>query len=97
MNTQDSTVVMPLTAAEQIKSRIIDLQDQLRKMAPEYESNLHYIHRALAVDPETVQLLTNEEIGVIVAGLARKTGVTIAAETVSKTGKGKNKINVEDL
>lgn len=95
MNTPDSTVVVPLTNSEQIKARIADLLEALQKQLPSYESLLHTIHRNLATDPDTVSLLTEEEIGVICAGLAKRTGVFIAkveAEKMVKGGKGKVKL-----
>lgn len=92
MNSVDSTVITPvsLSVAEQMKTKIAELLEALQKQLPGYESLLHTIHRNLANDPDTVHLLSDEEIGVICAGLAKRTGVFIAkAEVEKKSGKGK--------
>lgn len=99
MSNQDSTTTIPLppTEAEQIKSRILDLQEALQKQLPSYESLLHTIHTNLAKSADTVQFLTDEEIGIICAGLSKKTGVVIAQAEAKKVKSGKTKISVDDL
>jgi hypothetical protein len=93
----DSTVVLSLSNSDQIKARIADLQEMLQKQLPGYESLLHTIHRNLSMDPETTQLLSDEEIGVIVAGLSKRTGIFITkVETEKKLKKG-GKITLDDL
>lgn len=96
-NSQDSTVVTPIDNSEQIKSRIADLLEALQKNLPGYESLLHTIHRNLATDPATVQLLTEEEIGVICAGLSKRTGVQIAKEAAEKMVRKKGKVDLSEL
>jgi hypothetical protein len=93
----DSTVVTSLSNSDQIKSRIADLQIALQERLPGYESLLHTIHRNLATDPETVHLLSDEEIGVICAGLSKRTGTFISAIEAKKTSKNLKGIKVDDL
>lgn len=81
------TVSIPLTVAEQMKERILSLQEALQQQLPGYESLLHTIHRNLASDPDTVHLLSEEEIGVIVAALSKRTGVLIMKEIEEKAKK----------
>lgn len=99
MNSSDSTVTLPVapTQAEQIKAKILDLQEALQKQLPSYESLLHTIHRNLSMDASTVHLLSEEEIGVICAGLQKRTGVFIQQEVVKKVKVSKGKISVDDL
>lgn len=98
MNSPDSTVVVPLDKTEQIKARIADLRDSLRAQLPNYESLLHTIHRNLATDPDTVHLLTDEEIGIIVAALSKRTGIFIAKEVAEKkSGSKGKKADLSDL
>jgi hypothetical protein len=100
MNVPNSTVVTALSNTDQIKARIAELRESLQQQLPNYESMLHTIHRNLANDPATVQLLTEEEIGVICAGLSKRTGVFIAAAEAEKMVKGAKKgkkIDVDDL
>ncbi len=98
---QDSLVVEPLSEAEQVVGKISELQTALQRQLPEYSSILHSIHTELQRSPDTVHFLTDEQIGVIVAGLQKKTGMFIAAETAKKPigsgGKRGGKIGLDDL
>jgi hypothetical protein len=94
---KESTVVEPISNGDQIKQKILDLQSALQNQLPSYESLLHTIHRNLATDPDTVHLLTDEEIGIICAGLSKRTGVVIMKEIVEKTKKSRTKVTLEDL
>jgi hypothetical protein len=82
----DSINTTPLTPAEQIVARINELQAALAANAPNYQGLLHTIHQALIKDQEAVHLLTEEQIGVICAGLTKNKNVVIAtAVAKSKT------------
>lgn len=97
---RDSTVTVPLTNAEEISGKIESLKEALQQRLPSYESLLHTIHRNLANDPSTVHLLSEEQIGIICAGLQKKTGVFIAnaeAEKTVKSGKKTGKVDVSEL
>lgn len=93
----DSTVTIPLANSDIIKGRIAELLTLLQQNAPGYESLLHTIHRNLAIDPDTVHLLTEEEIGIICSGLQKRTGVAIAKEEVSKMKRKGGKVTLDDL
>lgn len=80
-----SVIPTPLNNVEQIAERINTLQESLKAGSPVYESLLHTIHVALHKDEELVHLLTEEQIGVIVSGLAKKKNIVIA-EPVTKSG-----------
>lgn len=64
-----------------------ELQQALDERVPGFVNILREIHTKLKKDPATVTLLTDEEIGVIVAGLERHTNVTIVAPAAVKTAK----------
>ena len=96
-NFSDSTVSVMLPSAEAVIAKINELQVSLQERLPNYESLLHTIHRNLATDPDVVNILTEEQIGVIVAGLQKRTGVFIAAEVVAKVKKKTGKIGLDDL
>lgn len=89
----------PLTNAEQIVSRISELQEALTKTTPGYERILQVIHTALSKDEALTHLLTEEQVGVIVSGLSRKKNVVIAAAAAKSTSKNKqlSKLTAEDL
>lgn len=93
---------VPLTQAEQIKGKVVELQVALSNSIPGYESLLHVIHRALLADEELTHLMTEEEIGIICQGLQKKTGVVITTAAVKKnmtTGAGKklSSVSLGDL
>lgn len=79
------TAPVPLTNFEQISHRISTLQEALQKAAPGYEKLLQEIHTNLAKDEELTFMLTEEQVGVICAGLTKKKGVVIA-EAGKKSG-----------
>lgn len=90
------TSPQPLSNAEQIKSRIADLQKALQTQSPGYESLLHTIHVATQKDEAIMHLLTEDEVGVLVAGLAKKKNIIIATSAAkSKTTSGKSLKNID--
>jgi len=95
MSATNSTVTATLNNADIVKQRIKDLQVALQQNAPNYDSILHTIHRALAEDESTVHLLSEDEIGTIVAGLSKRTNVVLV-ENALKSGRGK-KPTYDDL
>ena len=91
----NSVSTAPLVEADQIKEKIIHLYESLQARLPNYEHLLHIIHTALLKSPDTVHLLSDEEIGIIVSGLSKKTGVILAEK--QKKADAKKKITLEDL
>lgn len=89
-----------LSNADQVVARISELQAALTAQLPGYEKLLQQIHTQLMKDDEIVHLLTDEQIGTIVSGLARKKDVVIASvdTKAGKSGGGKKRqITVDDL
>jgi hypothetical protein len=83
-----------------IKGKIQELLDSLQKGTPQYEGLLYNIHVNLQKDPDVVHLLSPEEIGVIVAGLSKKTGVFItvtSSKTKTSSGKKLKDLSLSDL
>lgn len=87
MSTQEQVTPTPLPQAEQIIQKIADLQERLQLAAPGYEHLLMTIHKALHDDEEVVHLLSEENIGTIIAALAKKKNVVIIE--ASRKGQGK--------
>lgn len=87
----------PLNNADQIIGMISTLQSQLQTNAPGYESLLHKIHRALAADEDLSHILSEEQIGVVVAGLSRRKNIVIFAEKAKSTSKSASKITTDEL
>lgn len=91
----------PLPQAAQILQKLEELKLALQTAAPTYESLLHQIHQALSKDDEMVHLLTEEQIGVLCAGLSKKKGIVIAASSAKgKTvggGRALKELTVADI
>lgn len=75
---------------EPLKLKMRELEAQLEQQVPEFSLTLKQIHQHLAKDPASVTILSEEEIGTIVSGLERHSGITIVAGKAagkSKSGK----------
>jgi len=64
--------------AFELQEKIATLQAHLLESHPQIPVLLRTIHTQLRADPEIVTLLTEDEIGIIVAGLSVQTKVAIA-------------------
>lgn len=91
-----TTAPTPLSAADQIIGRVLQLQEALQQQSPGYEFLLHEIHTALARDENLIHFLSEEQIGSIVAGLSKKKNIVIAEGQAKSKGKGKG-ISVDDI
>ncbi len=97
------TSTSPLSSAEQIFSKILELQQKLQAAAPNYEHLLHTIHMMLQKDPDLTHLLSEEQIGVVVAGLCKRKNIVIAEpqklsrKTTTSTGKKLADVELGDL
>lgn len=76
----------PLDNAASFQQQLTTLQEELQKQLPGYENSLHRIHRTLAEDPALLHILKPEDIGVVVAGLKKKTNTVIVEDMVKKRG-----------
>jgi hypothetical protein len=86
----------PLDFGQQVISRIGELQTALQAGTPNYEMLLHTIHVALTRDEAVVHLLTEEQIGIICAGLSKRKSVVIA-QSAAKGSKAPNGKKLKDL
>lgn len=68
-------------------SRLTSLQEKLQQQSPDYKTLLSTIHSNLRKDPDLVHILSNEQIGVIVAGLSKHTGITLVEATLKRSSK----------
>lgn len=85
--------------ATQVKEQIAQLQQALVSANPGMPTMLRTIHSALRNDPDTVTLLTDDEVGILVAGLMKQSNATIAAGAVKKksTSAALKNIGLDDL
>lgn len=86
----------PLSQNEQILEKLSLLQDNLEKSLPGYKDVLRSIHSQLRADPDMVHVLSEEQIGLIVAGLSKHKGVVIAT-AIAKSSNGGKKAKSLDL
>ena len=87
-----------LAAVSQINARIAELKEALQVAVPGYEGVLQLIHRQLAQDEALSHLLTDEQVGIICAGLTRKKNIMLVKESVKGAKKTKlSDISADDL
>jgi len=87
-----------MTHTEQIHEKVLALKQMLDTKHPGMENWLRDIHQNLQKDENLVQVLTPEEIGVIVSGLSLKAKQVIVSDIVN--GKGKkpaSQLTLDDL
>ena len=94
---ENSITTVPLSNGEQIKDKILSLKVSIEKGAPGYEQLLHIIHKNLQTDPDTVHLLTDEEIGIICAGLSKKTAIILSKSDAKKANSALKGTTLDDL
>lgn len=87
-----------MTPAEQVKSKIAELESALLTAHPTMPVLLRDIHTHLKNDASVVTLLSETDIGVIVRGLKVQTNTEIAtAAAKGKGGKAIKNIGLDDL
>lgn len=90
-----------MTPAEQLKEKILSLEQALLSVHPTMPVLLRDIHEKLKQDAEIVTLLSEEEIEIIVRGLKQQTKTELATSLLksakSSTTKSLKKIGVSDL
>lgn len=73
------------TEAFIIKEKLAALEAALLSNSPDMPTILQTIHRTLKSQPQTVTLLDDNDIRVIVNGLEKQQGVMIASSMVKKS------------
>ena len=86
-----------MNIADQIKEKVLALQEALLSQHPTMPSLLRDIHTNLKANPDVVTLLTEEEVGVIVNGLKRQTATEIATAALKTKTKSVKSISLSDL
>ena len=84
---------------EQMKSKILELDEKLKEKHPQMPNLLALIHRELNKNPQLISSLTDEDISIITQGLASYTKteiITAKAKKKSPTAALK-KTSVADL
>lgn len=79
---------------------LAELEQQLNDRVPDFRLTLRNIHQKLRKDPDIVTILSEEEIGLIVTGLATHANAEIVAPKAAKAAKAaakKTPISADDL
>jgi hypothetical protein len=92
----------PLPDADNILQKIMQMQEEMVANNPHFEYLLKEIHLRLHKQPDLVHLLKEEDIGRIVAALAKKEKVVIGAalnESKSKLSDGRklSQMTLDDI
>lgn len=83
--------------SNELKMKIAELQSMILDAHPRMPLLLKDIHSILKNDPDNVTLLSEEDIGIIVAGLKKQTATEITTATLKKSTKALSKITDLDL
>lgn len=73
-----------MNLSEQIKEKVLSLEQSLLSQHPTMPSLLKEIWVTLKKNPDQVTLLSEEDIGIIVRGLKKQTAVEIATTALKK-------------
>lgn len=88
----------PMTQAEQIHGKILEIEEALLSNNPGLPLMLRTIHTAIREDHDTVTILSEEEISILVRGLMKQTATVIASEaTAKKAGKALKNMTADDI
>ena len=98
MSELQMTAPVPLSDIEQMGQKIEELKSALMQNLPHYDIMLQKIHIALHKDQALTHMLSDEQVGIIVMGLAKKANIVIAEAETKKKGKtssGKSLKNID--
>lgn len=79
----------------QIEMAMAELESAMESSIPDYKNKLRDIHSMLLADPETVTLMTDEQIGLVVRGLIQFSGEELVAAEAKKSKS--SKLKADDL
>lgn len=99
-STTTQTASAAPSSQEIVFSRMETLQEELEKGVPSYKDSLRTIHSMLRADPDLVHVLSEEQIGVVIAGLSKHKGVVITEIGKKGSGSGGKKsatISLDDI
>lgn len=87
-----------MTPHEIISLKISELSTSILSNHPSMPSLLRDIHTSLKNDPDTVTLLSPQEVAIIISGLSKQTQTAITSSILSGSkGKSLKKISVDDI
>lgn len=83
---------------DELHSKVIELKDMLEKQNPGMEMWLRDIHMNLQKDESLVQVISEEELGIIVRSLEVKAKIKIVSDIKnSKNKKPLSQLSLDDL
>lgn len=84
---------------ERIRDKMSELQEALDNNVPGFAHILKDIHDNIRADPDSVTILTDEEIAVIVKGLEKHAHIVVTPAKAKKAASNKSKapIGADDL
>lgn len=79
-----------------IKLKLKELEEALEYEVPGFAQILFKVHEAIRLDPNTVTIFSDEEMGLVVSALKRHTNITVST-TAPKSTKKTQKFDVSEL
>lgn len=79
-----------------IKLKLKELEEALEYEVPGFAQILFKVHEAIRLDPNTVTIFSDEEMGLVVSALKRHTNITVST-TAPKSTKKTQKFDVNEL
>lgn len=88
-----------MTPAEEIHNKVLNLKAKLDENNPGMQNWLRDIHQNLHKDEALVQVLSPEEVGIIVTGLSLKAKTVIVEDAVKSkvSNKKLGNLNLEEI
>lgn len=86
-----------MTLEEQVKERILALEDALLNELPEMPMILATIHKNLNQQPQLVQSLSDEDIRTVTTGLSTYTNTQIVTKKATKRKPSLKNVSAIDL
>jgi len=81
-----------------VLERMSLVEEKMAKADPEIGTHLRVIHKTLGEYEELAHLLSPEQIGVLMKGLQKHTGIQLVMEDQAKGSRGKSKkTTVDDI
>lgn len=98
VESSEGTKLIQASPTHPIAMEMAELEEALNKNVPGFNVILRDIHIKLREDPNTVTLLSEEEISLIVKGLERHANVTLTSKAAKPSAKAKKvPISAADL
>lgn len=88
---------IPSDILDKLNFEMASLEEKLLKLDPEMKNHLRETHRLLISYPESVHLLDDSGVALLIQAAQKHMSVSIVSETAKGKGAKKPKMSVDDL